>query len=167
MGRGAARFALERALGRRRAARPAGTLRWSATSAGGIARRLAARGRGSRALLRRRQIHTGPPRFRKADGNRLLGGAGAMLALADVMHLFADEFARLRGRRLALTPVAARSLQCSFLRHAQGVASHVPTRLRVRGADSRAARRRVGKTYAQPALVARADDTLSAPRRQT
>ena len=40
-----------------------------------------------------------------------------MLAFADVMHLFADEFARLSRGRLALAFVAPRACPRRFLRH--------------------------------------------------
>ena len=43
----------------------------------------------------RRELHACAPRLREPDGDRLLRGARAMLALADVVHFFADEFPRL------------------------------------------------------------------------
>src|SRR5262249_50734606 len=48
---------------------------------------LAARGR--------RKLHAGPARLGEPDRNRLLGRLGAVLAAADVVHLFADELAGL------------------------------------------------------------------------
>ena len=42
--------------------------------------------------------HAGAPRLREADGDDLLRGPRPVLALADVVDLLADEFARLRGR---------------------------------------------------------------------
>src|SRR5438045_2623200 len=46
-------------------------------------------------FLGRRQLHACASRFGKADGNRLLGRAGAMFSLADVFDCFLDEFAGL------------------------------------------------------------------------
>lgn len=43
----------------------------------------------------RRQIDAGAASLRQTDGDRLFGGAGSVLALADVLHLFTDKFARL------------------------------------------------------------------------
>src|SRR5438105_13144484 len=54
-----------------------------------------------RALRRRRQVHSGAPSLRQPDGDRLLGGGGAVLAFAHVVHLLAHELAGLRARRLA------------------------------------------------------------------
>src|SRR5262245_4468960 len=65
-------------------------------------------------FARRRQIDTGFSSFRQADGDRLLRIPRSMFAFADVMHLLADELARLRGRRLALAPIVLRTLD-SFL----------------------------------------------------
>src|SRR5687768_8603092 len=56
------------------------------------------------ALWRRRQVHAGAPGLGEADGDGLLGGPGAVLAFADVMDGFANEFARLGGGGLALAP---------------------------------------------------------------
>src|SRR5262245_39581233 len=69
---------------------------------------------GSLPLLRGRQLHTRATCLGQADGDGLLRGAGAMLALADMFDLFPDIFARLRGRRLALTFVLASTLDCRF-----------------------------------------------------
>jgi hypothetical protein len=71
----------------------------------------------SLALLRRRQIDSGATRLRKAYRNRLLGGPGAVLALAHVLDLFADELTGLGGRRLPGALVAPCPLERSFLRH--------------------------------------------------
>jgi len=75
------------------------------------------RGRGSsRRLLprglpcpARGQGDPGLPRFRQADRDRLLRRSRAVLALADVMNLLANELARLRRGSLATLPVPSRS----------------------------------------------------------
>src|SRR5262245_45600638 len=61
------------------------------------------------ALLLRRQLDACAPCLGEADGNRLLRRARAVLALAHVVDLFADELARLCARRLALPLVARRA----------------------------------------------------------
>src|SRR5437867_1695013 len=68
-------------------------------------------------LLRRRQVDPRLPRLGQADRDRLLRGAGAVLALADVVHLLADEFPRLRRGRLALPLVLLGPLDRFLLRH--------------------------------------------------
>ncbi len=45
----------------------------------------------------RGQMHARPAGFGQSDGNGLFGGAGAVLAFANVMEFFANEFARLSG----------------------------------------------------------------------
>src|SRR5690348_13789702 len=83
---------------------------WSAVAAGVGA--LGARAGLFRCLpfSRRRQIDAGPTRLGQPDGDRLLGRSRAVLSFANVMHLLADEFTRLRRRRLAFALV----LSCSF-----------------------------------------------------
>jgi hypothetical protein len=44
-------------------------------------------------LFRRGQLYACATRFGKADGDRLLRGASAVLAFADVVHFFAYELA--------------------------------------------------------------------------
>src|SRR5262249_5557120 len=51
------------------------------------------------------------------DRDRLLGRTGAVLALANVLHLLADELSRLRARRLSLGLVLLCSLQRLFVWH--------------------------------------------------
>jgi hypothetical protein len=46
-----------------------------------------------------RKFDAGTSRLREADGDGLFRGSRPMLALADVMHFFADERPCLRGRR--------------------------------------------------------------------
>src|SRR5262245_60829984 len=64
-----------------------------------------------------RDVDTGTPRLRQTDGDGLLGALRAVLALADVVDLLADELARLRARRLALALVAAGTFEGGFFRH--------------------------------------------------
>jgi hypothetical protein len=53
----------------------------------------------------------------ETDGDRLLRGASPVLALPDVMHLFADEFAGLRGRCFAFPLVSLGAFVGSLARH--------------------------------------------------
>src|SRR6266851_8211068 len=53
----------------------------------------------------------------EADGDRLLRRSGSMLAAADFVDLFANEFARLSRRRLALALVLTRFLHRSLVWH--------------------------------------------------
>src|SRR6266545_1003270 len=69
------------------------------------------------AFLRRTKGHTCASGLGEADGNRLLGGSGSMLAAADFVNLFANEFARLGRGRLARALVFTCSLDCSLIRH--------------------------------------------------
>ena len=59
---------------------------------------------------RRREFHAGAARLGEPDGDGLLRGARAVLALAHVVNLLAHELSRLRGRRLALGLVLASAL---------------------------------------------------------
>ncbi len=56
-----------------------------------------------------RHLDAGAPGLRQADRDGLLGRPHAVLAFTHVFDLFADEFAGLRGRRLALFLVALRA----------------------------------------------------------
>jgi hypothetical protein len=56
---------------------------------------------GGSASSRRGQFDASASRLGKADGDGLFARARAMVAFADVMYLFANEFARLRGRSFA------------------------------------------------------------------
>src|SRR5207244_1625659 len=67
-----------------------------------IAPRPPARAGRRRSRAGRWQLDARPPRFRQADGDRLLRRARAVLALADMVDLLAHELARLRRGRLAL-----------------------------------------------------------------
>jgi hypothetical protein len=117
MGRGTAPFPLQRAL-----------RSFGATSAGCRASRRAVSprigalrtltGLFRRATLRRRlEIDAGPACLREPYRDGLLRGASAVLALTNVIHLLANELARLRARRLALKLVPPRSFHCPLLWH--------------------------------------------------
>jgi hypothetical protein len=71
----------------------------------------------SPALRRRPKFHSCPPRFGKPDGNRLLGRAHAMFALANVLNLLAHKLARLRARGFALAHVFPRASHGLFIGH--------------------------------------------------
>src|SRR5437879_12946877 len=77
----------------------------------------AAPGRRLRTSRRRGELHTGTPGLAEPDRDRLLRRAGAMLALADVVNLFAHELARLRRGGLPAALVLAGALQRLLLRH--------------------------------------------------
>src|SRR5205085_4564078 len=68
-------------------------------------------------LPRRRQIDAGAPGLGQTDRDRLLARSRAVLALADVVHLLANEFPRLRRRRLAFALVPFGTFERFFLRH--------------------------------------------------
>src|SRR5207237_6634296 len=63
----------------------------------------------ARALALGRQRHPGAARLRQADGDRLTRGARAVLALANIFHLLADELARDAARRLTGARFSARA----------------------------------------------------------
>src|SRR5262249_57039726 len=68
-------------------------------------------------LARRGGWPAGAPRRRVADGDRLPGRAGAVLAVADPVDLLAHELACLGGGRLAGTLVLAGLLDCLLPGH--------------------------------------------------
>ena len=109
-------FVLQRLFGGAAAARGLGPgvmlAAASQLARGGAAGRL-------RHLARRRHGQWDPslPRLRQADGDRLLGRAGAVFALADVVHLFAHELARRRGRLLPFGQIVLRLLDRFLGRH--------------------------------------------------
>jgi hypothetical protein len=75
-------------------------------------------------------MNTRPSRLREANCDRLLRRPRTMLALADVVHLFADEFAGLRRGRFARLLVLACPLERGLFRHVghlQIVAGVAPT----------------------------------------
>ncbi|MDF3071387.1 MAG: hypothetical protein K0R38_6988 [Polyangiaceae bacterium] len=96
------RLFFQRALGGAGAARarlPTG----ACALLGGLAPDLLTRGRG------RLRVDARASRLGEADGDGLLGVAGAVFALANMMHLFADELTGLCRRSLALGAVPLRS----------------------------------------------------------
>src|SRR5256885_16023568 len=60
----------------------------------------------------------------EANGDRLLRRSGSMLTATNFVDLFANEFARLSGRRFAFAPVLTGLFECSLVRH-----HHSPIRL--------------------------------------
>ena len=70
-----------------------------------------------RSSLFGRELHSGAARLRQADGNGLLRRPRAVLALANVVHLFAHELAGLRRRRLSLARILVRALDRFSFRH--------------------------------------------------
>ena len=82
-----------------------------------IARGLAAGALTGATLSGRRQPHPGTPGLGETDGDGLLGIAGTMLALADVVHFFSDKLPRLGGGGFAAALIGLRPLQGGFLRH--------------------------------------------------
>src|SRR5947207_1550751 len=115
--RSAVRFTPKRFADRARALGGWLAARRRAVSARVCSRGALARARRCLALLWRRKVDAGSSRLGQSDGDRLLGGSRAVLAFADVVHLFADELAGLRRRRLAFALVTLCSFQCFFLWH--------------------------------------------------
>jgi len=72
---------------------------------------------GCRPLLRRGKIDARFARLRQPDRDRLFRRSRAVLALANVIHLFADEFACLRWRSPASAFRRTGSLECGLLWH--------------------------------------------------
>src|SRR5207237_7223903 len=106
--RGSMSLALERAPNRSRARLRRTTL-GARFSFGDVARRLPACTSRRGALLRRREFDAGAPRLGETDRDRLFGRSRAMLALADVMHLLAHEFAGLSTRCFPFALVLVRA----------------------------------------------------------
>src|SRR6187397_934495 len=82
-----------------------------------VASRGLSRAGGRLSLPRRLELDAGAARFRQTDGDRLLGGTSAMLALTDVLDLFADELTSLRARRFSFPLVLAGAFQRLAFRH--------------------------------------------------
>src|SRR5438477_3954476 len=72
---------------------------------------------GSPATFGRSELDAGAARFGKPNGNSLLRRACSVLALADVMHLLANKFARLSAGRFSLARVFVGAFQCLLLWH--------------------------------------------------
>src|SRR5690349_10250090 len=77
--------------------------------------------RGAGALLRALAFagerHAGTACLGESDGDRLLGRAGAVLAFADLVDLFANEFPRDGAGGLTGARFSARALECAFFGH--------------------------------------------------
>src|SRR5207248_6497538 len=115
-GSGAAAFAAQSA----RSGARTGT-RWAPPASGAATTQVAA-GPGSHLLgsppaFGRSELDAGAARFGKPNGNSLLRRARSVLALADVMHLFANKFARLSAGRFSLARVFVGAFQCLLLWH--------------------------------------------------
>src|SRR5262249_35395429 len=83
-----------------------------------VVRALRGRARtGRHATFRRTQRHAGASRLRQPDRDGLLRRARAVLPLANVMHLFANELARCGGWLAAATQVSFRSAHGVAIRH--------------------------------------------------
>lgn len=63
------------------------------------------------------QLYAGFARFRKSNGNCLLGILNTVLPFPHVMNFFADELSGLRGWRLALASVFSGAFNGSFFGH--------------------------------------------------
>jgi hypothetical protein len=71
------------------------------------------------------ELHTSAPSLRQTDGDCLLGGAGAVFAFSNMLHLFTDALSRLCGRRLSFARVAPRTLECLSFTHIETSESKV------------------------------------------
>jgi hypothetical protein len=69
------------------------------------------------ALARRRELHTRTPGFRQPNRDRLLRRSRAMLPFPDVLDLFVDELAGLRGWGFAFLLVLPGAFQRGLRRH--------------------------------------------------
>src|SRR5262249_49416100 len=92
------------------------------------------------ALLRWFEGNARPPCLGQADGDGLLRRAGAVLPLANVIHLLVDEFTRCGRRALSLPEVLLRLFHSSLLGHDEissvaGGWESAPWRARVRDAS--------------------------------
>src|SRR5262245_47460574 len=61
-----------------------------------------------------RQLDSGPSRLGEPDGDGLLRGSCPVFALADMVHLLANELAGLRRRRLPFLPILFCTFECFF-----------------------------------------------------
>src|SRR5438034_275764 len=64
-----------------------------------------------------RHLDAGAPSLGKPDGNRLLGTAGPVLALAYMVNLFAHKFPRLGGRSFTLLAISHGSFNGLWFGH--------------------------------------------------
>src|SRR5438067_532206 len=72
---------------------------------------------GGPATFGRSELDAGAARFGKPNCNSLLRRARSVLALANVMHLLANKFARLSAGRFALALILVCAFQCLLLWH--------------------------------------------------
>ena len=63
------------------------------------------------------QLYARPTGFRQPDRDHLLRRSGAMLALTNVLDLFANKLSCLRARSLPFALVFLCAFQCLFVRH--------------------------------------------------
>lgn len=80
------------------------------------------------ASTRRGQLHACPPGLGESDGDCLLRRCRAMLAFADVMHLFAHELPGLSAGGLAFTRVLTRTVNGLSFWHKNLLAEEGSTR---------------------------------------
>lgn len=109
-------FPFERMLHRRGAARRRPPLR-PRLRLGEVALRLLSRARRRLALFWRWELHTSASRLGEANRDGLLRRSGAVLTVADVLHLLAHELTGLRARRLPFALVLARAFDRFSFRH--------------------------------------------------
>jgi hypothetical protein len=109
-------FTLQRA-GNRAGATRCRALRSAPCGSRGVRRATLRPGR--RTCWRRWQLYPRTSCLRQADGNGLLRRARAVLPFANMVYLLANEFAGLRGGRLAGSLILMGSLKCGFLGHNQ------------------------------------------------
>jgi len=72
------------------------------------------------------QFYARPPGLRQTDGDRLFCRARTVLACPNMMKFFADKFAGLGGRCLALPLVLADTIQSFLIWHTELLARNVP-----------------------------------------
>ncbi len=70
-----------------------------------------------RPLFWRRQLHTGPARLGKPNGDGLFSRTRSVFAFADFFNLFADKFTSLRRRSFPFPLCLFRTLNSSFSWH--------------------------------------------------
>src|SRR5437016_5505904 len=63
------------------------------------------------------QLHSRAPGLGEPNRNRLFSGPGAMLALADMVHFFADKLSSLRAGGFPLARILMSSFQSLLLGH--------------------------------------------------
>lgn len=81
---------------------------------------------GDGAPPRWREFDTRPSRFGEADGDGLFGGARTVFSLANVVYLFADEFACLSARGFAGALGGTGSFERCFFWHGHPFRCAIP-----------------------------------------